>query len=337
MKFLVTGGAGYIGSHCARHLQRSGHQVCVFDNLSYGSRESLPEDVAFVLGDMRTSGDIAAVVKSFQPDFVFHFAATALVGESMVNPSLYYDTNVLGMKNLLEALREYCNGASVVFSSTCAVFGVPRQLPIAEEAFKNPISPYGATKLSAEMMLMDYARAYGLRGMILRYFNACGADASGEFGEDHEPESHLIPNVIKAQLQGLPVTIHGQDFATKDGTCRRDYIHIEDIAEAHLKAALFIQGQALGTVEAVHLGTGQSLSILEVIREVEAFANQKVKYTFGPRRAGDPDELYSDPRKAERLLGMTWKHSTLSNIIKTAWTWHSRYPKGYRNKRLHLA
>ena len=337
MKFLVTGGAGYIGSQCARSLKKLGYKVKIFDNLSYGARESLPDGIDFVLGDLREAQAIEAVMAEYQPDVVFHLAAAALVGESMTNPELYYDTNVLGMRNLLNAIKKVNSNCPIIFSSTCAVFGTPSRLPIAEDAMKSPISPYGTTKLVAEMMLLDFARAYSLRGIILRYFNACGADASAEFGEDHEPETHLIPNIMRALIHGKSLTIHGNDFATEDGTCRRDYIHVEDIAEAHIKAAHFIQKQAPGTVEAIHLGTGRSHSILDVMRAVEVHTKQKVNYTFGPRRAGDPCELFSDPSKAERLLSITWKHSTLSNIIKTAWQWHSRYPKGYQDKRLHLA
>ena len=327
MKYMVIGGAGYIGSHFIYKAIEEGHDCLAYDNLSTGHQEAIHKQCRFLEGDLHNKGLLAETIATFQPDAIFHFAAFALVGESVENPQKYYHNNVQGVQTLLDVVKDCRPEAAVIFSSTCAVFGVPDQLPITETIEKRPISPYGRSKLMAEYLLEDYAKAYGLKCMALRYFNACGAHPSGQIGEDHDPETHLIPNVIKSALGEKPLFINGKDFPTKDGTCVRDYIHVEDLAVGHILAASYLLKSEAGIFDAVHLGTGNGYSNLEILQEVESVIGKKIDYEFADRREGDPPALYSGVEKAKSLLGFSPEHSDLKNIIVTALRWHQR-PQG---------
>ncbi len=330
MRYLVIGGAGYIGSHFVREALRQGHECHVYDNFCRGHRASVPTDVKVIEADLLDEKVLRSTL-SQKPayDAVFHFAAFALVGESVAQPDIYYKNNTEGVRLLLDALRDLSRETVLVFSSSCAVFGVPERLPIAEGDRKQPMSPYGRSKLVAEWMMEDYATAYGLKGLALRYFNACGADASGKIGEDHEPESHLIPNVLRQSLSGKQLTIFGSDFPTKDGTCVRDYIHVTDLADAHIKAASYLVKQKPAFFDAIHLGTGNGYSNLEIVAAAGKVLGRELPYALGDRRAGDPPALYADNRKARELLGFETKYSDLSTIMASALRWHENYPNGY--------
>lgn len=330
MRFLVIGGAGYIGSHFVREAQRQGHSSVVYDNLSRGFRASLASDIECVEADLLDEAKLRSTLVDGRFDAVFHFAAFALVGESVEKPELYYHNNVEGVKVLLDVLREMPKAPALIFSSSCAVFGIPEKLPIAEGDAKNPVSPYGKSKLIDEWMIADYCQAYGLRAMALRYFNACGADQEGGIGEAHDPETHLIPNVLRAALKGETVTIHGDDFETRDGTCVRDYIHVTDLSAAHIRAASVLLGKTGAFFDAVHLGTGKGYSNLEILQAAEKVLGRKVSYQMGPRRAGDPAGLYADNKKAQAVLEFNPKFSDLETILRTALAWHQEYPTGYR-------
>lgn len=329
MRFLVIGGAGYIGSHFVLEAKRQGHECTVYDNLSRGHRNSVPADVSLLKASILDEALLTETLKSQAFDAIFHFAAYALVGESVTNPELYYENNVEGVRVLMEAMRKLHYPASLVFSSSCAVFGTPSKLPISEGDLKNPQSPYGRSKLINEYLIEDYCRAHGIRGMALRYFNACGADPDGQIGEDHQPESHLIPNILKAAIEGTHLTINGGDFPTRDGTCIRDYIHVTDLADAHIKAASYLQEAKPGTYEAIHLGTGNGYSNFEILNTASQLLNRPIPYTIGPRRPGDPAELYADNTKAVELLGFRTRYSDLETIMRTAIAWHQKHPSGY--------
>ena len=329
MRYFVIGGAGYIGSHFIRMASEQNHDVMAWDNLSRGHRRAVPEAIPFIHADILDQARLTEELRKFNPDAVLHFAALALVGESVAHPDTYFRNNVQGVFSLLEAMRTAAPGASLVFSSSCAVFGVPRKLPICEEDEKNPVSPYGRSKLMAEFLIEDYCRAYGLKAMPLRYFNACGAHSSGTLGEDHDPETHLIPNIIRAALQGKKVTIFGNDFPTRDGTCVRDYIHVEDLVEAHLLAAGWLSRREAGTFSPVHLGTGTGLSNLDICKAAGRVLGREVGMTFGPRRPGDPPELYADNTRGRELLGFTPRLSGPEHILRTALKWHQNFPGGY--------
>lgn len=329
MRFLVIGGAGYIGSHFILEAARQGHECVVYDNLSRGHRAAIPPKVRLVEADIMDAGALTRCLRETRFDAVFHFAALALVGESVSQPDLYYRNNTEGVRILLDVIREVQPDLPLIFSSTCAVFGTPEKLPIAEDDPKNPISPYGRSKLMAEWLMEDYCRAYGLKGMALRYFNACGAEASGECGEDHQPETHLIPNILKAVAAGEQLTIFGKDFPTADGTCVRDYIHVLDLADAHIKAALYLMKQKTGTFDAMHLGTGRGFSNLEVVDATAKVIGKPISYKVGERRAGDPPALYADNRKAKRLIGFDPQRSNLETILTSATKWHQSHPRGY--------
>lgn len=330
MRYFVIGGAGYIGSHFIRIASEQSHDVMAYDNLSRGHRRAVPEQIPFVHADILDQARLTEELEKFKPDAVLHFAALALVGESVANPDMYFRNNVQGVYSLLEAMRNAVPEASLVFSSSCAVFGVPQKLPICEDDEKKPVSPYGRSKLIAEFLIEDYCQAYGLRAMALRYFNACGAHSSGTLGEDHEPETHLIPNIIKAARAGKEVTIFGNDFPTRDGTCVRDYIHVEDLVEAHLLAAGWLSRREKGAFTPVHLGTGNGLSNLEICRATGEVMGQEIGVTFGPRRPGDPPELYADNTRAKELLGFTPQVSGPEHILSTALKWHQNFPDGYK-------
>jgi len=318
---LVIGGAGYIGSHAARALRRAGHQVIIFDNLSAGY-ESLARGFELVKGDVLDRAALAQVLPGV--DAIMHFAAFAYVGESVTNPQKYFHNNVEGGLSLLNAALE-AGVKKIIFSSTCAVYGEPAKIPIAEDTPRQPVNPYGVSKLFVELALEAYDRAYGFRYASLRYFNAAGADESGEIGELHEPETHLIPLALRAAAgQGPELQVFGSDYPTPDGTCIRDYIHVTDLADAHVKA---LDHLAAGKPSfAANVGTGRGDSVQEVLAMIEEVTGNKVPRRVVARRPGDPPALVADPRKAQELLH--WKASrSLRDIIATAWNWMQRQTK----------
>lgn len=331
MKFLIIGGAGYIGSHFVRVAEDRGYECHVYDNLSLGHRGSLRSSTLLYEADLLDSKALSQAIKAIEPDAIFHFAANALVGESVSNPAKYYRNNVEGVRTLLEAMKALHVTTPLIFSSSCAVFGVPTRLPIAEDDPKTPFSPYGRSKLMAEYLIEDYTKAYQLRAMSLRYFNACGAHPSAEIGEDHEPETHLIPNILRAAMRGETLKIFGSDFPTPDGTCLRDYIHVMDLAESHIEAALYLIKQDLGSYDVMHLGTGRGYSNLEIVKAVGQVLKQNVAFELADPRPGDPPALYSATDKARKILGFEASHSSLENIITTAWSWSQTHPNGFRS------
>lgn len=321
MKILVVGGAGYIGSVCAELLLDEGHEVSVFDNLSEGHRRALDPRAKFTEGDLSARDQITAALGAAQPAAVMHFAANALVGESMENPSKYFRNNVANGLNLLDAMVETGVGR-LVFSSTCATFGPPERVPIDETAPQRPINPYGESKVVFEKILRWYDEIHGLRFVSLRYFNAAGA--SEKFGEDHRCETHLIPNVLKAALgQKRQVEIYGTDYDTPDGTCIRDYIHIRDLSRAHILA--------LGAEKSAYynLGTGGGSSVREVIDCCRKITGRKIAVAEKPRRPGDPPRLIAASEKIERELQWRPQFQQLDTIVESAWKWHLKFPNGY--------
>jgi UDP-glucose-4-epimerase GalE len=315
LAILVSGGAGYIGSHAARALRRAGYEVVLYDNLSTGFRR-LAQGFELVEGDIADEAKLRPVLA--RVDAVMHFAAHAYVGESVENPRKYFRNNILGALSLLNSVLD-AGIRRFVFSSTCAVYGVPRQIPIAEQTPREPVNPYGASKLFFENALEAYSRAYGLRSVSLRYFNAAGADESGEIGELHDPETHLIPLALAASTENGPeLQVYGSDYPTPDGTCLRDYIHVNDLADAHVRALQHL-GKG-GDSLAVNLGTGRGHSVLEVIQAAEKATGRPVRRKIGPRRPGDPPSLVADPAKAQEVLGWTAKRN-LADIVSSAWTW----------------
>ncbi|MBL8891392.1 MAG: UDP-glucose 4-epimerase GalE [Planctomycetaceae bacterium] len=328
MKVLVVGGAGYIGSHTVRYLSRCGYQPVVYDNLSLGFAEAIT-GVPLVVGDLHDQALLEQTLREHQIEAVVHFAAYALVGESVNEPAKYYENNVIGTFRLLQAMRSR-GVTKLVFSSTCATYGVPAIVPIEETQPQRPINPYGFTKLAVERMLQDFHRAYGLRYAALRYFNAAGATPTGDIGEDHTPESHLIPIVLQVALGQRPhVTVFGTDYPTPDGTCIRDYVHVDDLAAAHERALARLE--ELPAIE-VNLGSGRGFSVREVIAECQQVTGRKIAVEFGPRRAGDPPQLVAKPDLAKTLLGWEPIHSSLTHIVQTAWGWHSSHPQGYATR-----
>jgi UDP-arabinose 4-epimerase len=318
---LVTGGAGYVGANACKALAGAGYRPVVYDNLSRGHREAVRWG-PLVEGNLHDSARLGEALRTHQITAVMHFAAFAYVGESMVHPENYYSNNLGGTLALLGAMRGAGIGR-IVFSSTCAVYGVPEQVPIRETTAKAPLNPYGETKLAIERALHWYAGAYGMRYAALRYFNAAGADPDGEIGEGHEPETHLIPLVLRAALgRGGPIEIYGTDYPTRDGTAIRDYIHVSDLADAHLRALAHLA--AGGDSIAVNLGTGHGHSVREVIAAVERIGGRKVPQREVARRPGDPPELVADPALAQSQLGWQPRHSDLDTIITTALAWETR-------------
>jgi UDP-glucose-4-epimerase GalE len=318
MVVLVVGGAGYIGSHACRALKRAGHQVIVFDNLSTGY-QFLAAGFEFIKGDMLDAAALGRVLP--RVDAIMHFAAYAYVGESGTNPRKYFRNNVEGGLSLLNAAVD-AGVKKIIYSSSCAVYGVPVKVPIVEENPRQPVNPYGVTKLIFEEALEAYDPAYGIRYASLRYFNASGADESGEIGESHDPETHLIPLALRAAAgTGPELQVFGTDYPTPDGTCIRDYIHVNDLATAHVKALERLAGGSESF--AVNLGTGTGCSVQQVISAIEQATGKKVQRKMGPRRAGDPPELVADPRKAEKFL--QWKAERgLREVVQTAWNWMQR-------------
>jgi UDP-glucose-4-epimerase GalE len=318
VKVLVVGGAGYIGSHAARALRSRGFDVLLYDNLRSG-HAALAKGFELVVGDVMQTGKLAEAMKQSQA--VMHFAAHAFVGESVKNPRKYFHNNVEGGLALLNTALEN-SLRNVIFSSTCAVYGIPAKVPISEDAPRQPVNPYGVSKLFFEQALEAYDVAYGIRYASLRYFNAGGADENGETGECHNPETHLIPLAMDtAKDDSAELQVFGTDYPTPDGTCIRDYIHVTDLAEAHVKALEHLIGG--GSSIALNLGTGRGHSVKEVITTVVAVAGKPVRTRYGPRRAGDPPVLVADPSRAESVLGWKAKRS-LTEIVSTAWQWHKR-------------
>jgi len=312
---FVTGGAGFIGSHTCKLLSREAMLPVTLDNLSRGN-ETAVRWGPLVRGDIRDRQATADALKRFRPDAVIHFAALAYVGESVSDPAPYYETNVCGMVSLLDACRE-AGVDKIVFSSSCATYGLPEHLPILETSPQNPINPYGRTKLIGEQLLSDYARAYGMRYVILRYFNACGADPEAEIGEWHEPETHLIPRALMAAFGGIDrLEIFGDDYATADGTCVRDYVHVNDLASAHILALRHLD--AGGPNVAINVGAGRGISIREILTAVEDITTRPVPTIIKPRRAGDPPVLYADTSRADRVLGFRTALSDIDTIVTTA-------------------
>ncbi|TPK74993.1 UDP-glucose 4-epimerase GalE [Mesorhizobium sp. B2-4-18] len=312
---LVTGGAGFIGSHTCKLLAAAGYLPVAFDNMSRGNRKSVAWG-PLVVGDIRDRDALRAAIEAYRPASIIHFAALAYVGESVDQPAEYYSTNVTGTIAVLDAARAH-SIENIIFSSSCATYGVPEALPIRETSPQNPISPYGRTKLIGEQIISDYANAYGMKFAILRYFNACGADPDGELGEWHSPETHLVPRVLMA-ASGIidEVEVFGTDYETSDGTCVRDYIHVSDLARAHLKALQHLEGG--GQSLAVNLGTGRGVSIKEIVQAVSRMTSRSVPAVFRARRPGDPAELYADPSKARAHLGFVPQLSDIDTIVRTA-------------------
>jgi UDP-glucose 4-epimerase len=327
MKILVTGGAGYVGSHTARLLDRAGHDVWIYDNLTTGHRDAaLPERL--VQGNLSDRAKLTELLGDNEIEAVMHFAASALVGESVEHPDRYYENNVISTLHLLEAMRA-AGVSRIVFSSTTATYGVPERIPITEDTRQDPINPYGFTKLVIERALADYAGAYGYAYAALRYFNAAGASPDGDLGEDHTPETHLIPIVLQVALgQRDHITIFGDDYPTPDGTCIRDYVHVDDLGEAHILA---LQRLRPGEGIRVNLGTGRGHSVREVIEACRRVTGQPIPEVVGPRRPGDPPALVADSSKARSLLQWRPRYDDIDPIVRTAWAWHRSHPDGYQD------
>jgi UDP-glucose 4-epimerase len=321
MKILVTGGAGYIGSVTAELLLDRGHQVTVFDNLERGHRAAIDPRAHFIHGDLRQADDIATAMQTVKPEAVMHFAAYALVAESMRYPQLYFHNNVVGGLHLVQAMLT-CGVRRIVFSSTCATYGQPARVPLTEDLPQTPSNPYGESKLMLEKILHWHGLLSGMQPVFLRYFNASGA--TSRFGEDHDPETHLIPNILKVALgKAAECSVFGDDYATPDGTCIRDYIHIVDLAQAHLLA---LETSYTG---ALNLGNGEGYSVLDILRAAREVTGHPIPATIMPRRPGDPDRLVADARKARQILGWQPRFADPRTILESAWAWHRTHPAGY--------
>jgi len=325
VNFLICGGAGYIGSHMIKMLVEAGHHVVTFDNLSTGYRNSVKWG-EFIEGDLLSQADLHNLFSARWFDTVIHFAARSQVGESQQNPGLYYRNNVVGTMNLLDAMREH-SVQNIIFSSTAATYGDPVTETISEDHPKKPVNVYGRSKLMVERLLQDYSNAYGISSVCLRYFNAAGADPDTEAGEKHEPETHLIPNIIRSLLGSgdAGLKVFGNDYNTPDGTCVRDYIHVNDLCSAHLLAADYLTSHK--GAFAFNLGNGTGFSVMQVIRAVEEVTDQTVEFELQGRRAGDPAMLVADAGLAQSELGWSPQYDDISDIIQTAWGWHNKEVK----------
>jgi UDP-arabinose 4-epimerase len=321
---LVTGGAGYIGSHAAKALALAGYRPVTYDNMIYGNRWAVQWG-PLVEGDVGDRARLLETIERYDIEAVMHFAAFAYVGESMLKPELYFDNNVLKSMTLLEAMRT-AGLSEIVFSSTCATYGTPDRVPITEDTPQRPVNPYGETKLMIERALHWYGQAHGIRSVALRYFNAAGADPEGDIGEEHDPETHLIPLILDAAIgRRAHIDVYGTDYPTSDGTCVRDYIHVSDLADAHVRALRHLLDGGHST--ALNLGTGSGHSVLEVIGAVERVTGRRVPRRHMPRRPGDPAILVADPARAEHVLRWCPRLSELEAMIATAWAWHMREPQ----------
>lgn len=321
---FVTGGAGYVGSHCCKAFAEAGWTVVTYDNLSRGWREFVQWG-ELIEGDLLDQDSINAALSKVKPDAVAHFAALAYVGESVERPDIYYRNNVIGTTNLLDAMRAN-DIDQLVFSSTCATYGKPEYLPIDEQHPQNPINPYGHSKLMVEQILKDYSAAFGLRSVALRYFNAAGGDPDGRVGERHEPETHLIPLALRgAGSADYTLKILGSDYDTRDGSAIRDYIHVMDLADAHLRALEYLS--SAGETTQINLGTGTGTSVIEIRDSVARITERTVNSTVAPRRPGDPAMLVAKPERAKAVLGWKPKFSNIDQIISDAWTWHLKEHK----------
>jgi UDP-glucose-4-epimerase GalE len=320
-RVLIAGGAGYIGSHAAKALRQAGREPIVFDDLSCGHAHAVKWG-PLVRGDIRNADALRAAIREYRPDAVMNFAARIEVGEGERNPSHFYDNNVAGVLTLVRTMLEE-GVTNLVFSSTCAIYGDPERLPLTEDLPKRPVSVYGRTKLMCEQMLEDISRAHGVNFAALRYFNAAGADPDGEIGEEHDPETHLIPNAIKAAIgMGGPMKLFGNDYPTPDGTCLRDYVHVTDLAEAHILAADRIAIGA-GNLQ-LNLGGGEGRTVLQVLNAVEKATGRPVPHTIAPRRPGDAVALYADTTKTTTMLDWTPRLSDIETIVSTAWNFHKQ-------------
>ena len=322
-KIFVTGGSGYIGSVVVRRLLERGYEVTVFDNIERGHRCNVPKEVKLIVGDLRNDGEIKEAMDEVRPDAVMHFAAYALVGESMAHPMMYFENNVKGGVNLLGAM-EKTGCKRIIFSSTCASYGVPDSLPIEETTPQSPTNPYGQSKLMFEQMCLWLQQTKGFKPTFLRYFNAAGAVPDLNLGEDHAPETHIIPNVLKVALgQKEYVEVYGIDYPTPDGTCVRDYVHIEDLCSAHILA---LEKEALG---AFNLGTGNGISVKEIVETCRKVTGHPIPVKLCPRRPGDPPALYASGNKAREVLGWNPTHSDIETVVRDAWLFHKNHPNGW--------
>ncbi|MCP4592172.1 MAG: UDP-glucose 4-epimerase GalE [bacterium] len=326
MKVLVTGGAGYVGSHCARALCDAGHEVVVYDDLRAGHRAAVDARATLVEADLADSATLNATFASGGFEGVMHFAASLDVAESVRLPLAYYENNVVNTIRLLRTMEQH-GVRRLVFSSTCATYGVPESVPITEGMLQDPINPYGHTKLAIEWALRDSATAWDLGACALRYFNAAGAAADGTMGEDHDPEPHLIPIVLQVAMgRRDKVFMFGVDYPTRDGTCVRDYIHVEDLASAHLLA---LESQKPGVFRRFNVGTGRGTSVKDLIDAARSVTGHAIPAEPAPRRPGDPPELYADPSEIASGLGWKPKYTDIREVVETAWEWHRSHPQGY--------
>ncbi|MEQ8154314.1 MAG: UDP-glucose 4-epimerase GalE [Clostridiaceae bacterium] len=330
MSVLVLGGAGYIGSHAVYKLIDKGYDVIVIDNLLTGHKAAVSEKAKFYEGDIRNIDFLREVFSKEKIDGVMHFAANSLVGESMTNPIKYFNNNVYGTEVLLTAMNEF-NINYIVFSSTAATYGEPKEVPITEESETNPTNPYGESKLMMEKMMKWCDKAYGMKYAALRYFNVAGAKEDGSIGEDHNPETHLIPLVLQVPLgKREAITIYGEDYDTEDGTCIRDYIHVEDLVDAHILALQYLIKN--NTSEVFNLGSSTGFSVKEIIEVARKVTGHPIPAVTGERRAGDPSKLIASSKKAKKKLGWTPVKTNVEKIIQDAWNWHKNNPKGYDDK-----
>lgn len=329
MAILVCGGAGYIGSHTVHQLINQNEEVIIVDNLQSGHKGAINKKAKFYKGDIRDKNFLDEVFKSNSIDSVIHFAANSLVGESMVNPLLYFNNNVYGMQILLETMVKH-KVQNIVFSSTAAVYGEPKNVPILEDSETNPTNPYGETKLAMEKMMKWVSAANGINYVSLRYFNVAGALDDGSIGEDHSPETHLIPLILQVPLKKREfITVFGDDYPTKDGTCIRDYIHVIDLANAHIKAVNYLRAGNKSNI--FNLGNGTGFSVKEMIDATKVVTNEDIKIVLGERRAGDPAVLIASSEKANKILNWTPEYTDIKDIINTAWGWHKNNPNGFED------
>lgn len=327
MKILVTGGAGYIGSHTIKELIRQGYKIVVYDNLSDGHKEALPKEAKLVVADLANISQLDKTIRNEKPEAVIHFAGSIQVGESVKNPGKYYINNFFVGINLLEMMVKH-HLKYLVYSSSAGVYGNPDRIPIKEDDAKNPVNTYGRTKLMFENALQSYEAAYGLKYVALRYFNAAGASSDGSIGEDHYPETHIIPLIISTALgKHKEFKVFGNDYPTPDGTCIRDYIHVEDLAAAHDLALQYLLKGNQSNI--FNLGIGKGFSNKELINAVKKISGQNFKVAIGSRRAGDPARLVANSQKAQKLLKWQPKYVKIEDIIKTAWNWHCKNPQGF--------